>query len=151
MACFVELPVGEPSPAMRLHQISFAMRKQLEGGRAVDASSMAGLAGFASPTIHTLGARLGLGISRHFFNVIVTNVPGPQIALYAHGAKLLATYPVIPLVPDQALSIGLTSYAGGVYYGLYADRTAMYDLEAFHGYITDALAELAGDSPRSDG
>ena len=56
-ACFVDLPVGEPGPSMRLHQIAFAMRQQMEGGQAVGAESLAGLAGFAPPTLHSLGAR----------------------------------------------------------------------------------------------
>ncbi len=122
-ACFVDLPVGEPGASMRLHQIAFAMRQQMEGGQAVGAESIAGLAGFAPPTLHSLGARLGSAVSRRLFNVVITNVPGPQHALYAGDAKMLSTYPVMPLAKGQALSIGLTSYDGGVYYGLNADRT----------------------------
>ena len=63
---------------MRLHQISYAMRQQMEGGQAVGAESLAGIAGFAPPTLHSLGARLGSAMSRRLFNVVVTNVPGPQ-------------------------------------------------------------------------
>jgi WS/DGAT/MGAT family acyltransferase len=141
-ACFVDLPVGEPGASMRLHQIAFAMRQQMEGGQAVGADSLAGLAGFAPPTLHSLGARLGSAVSRRLFNVVITNVPGPQQALYAGDAKMLSTYPVMPLAKGQALSIGLTSYDGGVYYGLNADRNAMPDVDVLGQSVVDSLAEL---------
>jgi diacylglycerol O-acyltransferase len=141
-ACFVDLPVGEPRASMRLHQIAFAMRQQMEGGQAVGAESLAGLAGFASPTLHSLGARLGMAMSRRLFNVIITNVPGPQQPLYAGDALMLSTYPVMPLASWQAVSIGLTSYDGGVYYGLNGDRTAMPDLDVLGQCLVDSLAEL---------
>ena len=141
-ACFVDLPVGEPGASMRLHQIAFAMRQQMEGGQAVGADALAGLAGFAPPTLHSLGARLGSAVSRRLFNVVITNVPGPQQALYAGDAKMLSTYPVMPLAKGQALSIGLTSYDGGVYYGLNADRNAMPDVDVLGQSVVDSLAEL---------
>lgn len=143
-ACFVDLPVGEPAPSMRLHQIAFSMRQQMEGGtrRAVSADTLAGLGGFAPPTMHALGARLGGMVSRRLYNVVITNVPGPQSPLYAAGARMVSTYPVTPLGAGQALSIGLTSYDGGVYYGLYADRDAMPDADVLGRGIVDALHEL---------
>ncbi len=141
-ACFVDLPVGEPRAAMRLHQISYAMRQQMEGGHAVGAESLASIAGFAPPTLHSIGARLGSAVSRRLFNLVITNVPGPQMPLYAADALMLATYPVIPLARGQALAIGLTSYDGGVYFGLNADRDAMPDLDLLGQCLVDALAEL---------
>jgi diacylglycerol O-acyltransferase len=142
-ACFVDLPVGEPNASMRLHQISFAMRQQMEGGQAVGAGSLAGLAGFASPTLHSLGARLGSAMSRRLFNLVITNVPGPQLPLYVGDALMLSTYPVIPLARGQAVSIGLTSYDGGVFFGLNGDRAAMPDLDLLGQCLVDSLAELA--------
>jgi len=141
-ACFVDLPVGEPSASMRLHQIAFAMRQQMEGGQAIGAESLAGLAGFAPPTLHSLGARLGSAMSRRFFNVVITNVPGPQQPLYVRDALMVSTYPVIPLARGQAVSIGLTSYDGGVYFGLNGDRDAMPDLDLLGQCLVDSLAEL---------
>ena len=139
---FVDLPIGEPNAVMRLHQVSYAMRAHKESGQAVGADLIAGLAGFAPPTMHALSAQLGSSFSQRMFNTIVTNVPGPQFPLYAAGARMLATYPVVPLVKNQALSIGLTSYDGGVYYGLNADRDAMADVDVLAQCIEDALAEL---------
>lgn len=141
-AAFVNLPVGEPGPSMRLHQISFAMRQQMETGQAVGADAIRSLAGFAPPTLHTVGARLGQVVSRRLYNLVITNVPGPQYPLYALDAHLLATYPVMPLGPGQALAIGLTSYDGGVYYGLNCDRDSMPDADVLGQSIVDSLAEL---------
>jgi len=83
-------------------------------------------------------------MTRRLFNLVVTNVPGPQFPLYAAGARMLAMYPVVPLAKGQALSIGLTSYDGGVYYGLNADRDAMADVDVLAGLLEESLAELVG-------
>ncbi len=138
----IDLPTGEASPRMRLHQIAYQTKGHRETGQAVDAPTLAGIAGFAPPTLHSLGARVASGLSRRMFHLVVTNVPGPQQPLYVDGAQMLATYPVVPLAAGQALSIGLTSYAGKVYYGLNADREAMPDVDVVGQCIVDALAEL---------
>ncbi|MEO7752553.1 MAG: wax ester/triacylglycerol synthase family O-acyltransferase [Terracoccus sp.] len=143
MACVVSLPVGEAGASMRLHQIAFGMRQQMEGGQAVGATSLANLAGFAPPTLHALGARLGSAMSRRLYNVMITNVPGPQTPLYAGDAEMTASYPVTPLAKGQALSIGVTSYNGGVFYGLNGDRDVMPDVDVLGQSIVESLAELA--------
>lgn len=141
-AFVVRLPVGEPSPVMRLHQVAYAMRAHQDTGRAIGADTLVGLAGFAPPTLHSLGARVASAMSRRMFNLVVTNVPGPQQPLYAAGARLLASYPVVPLAKGQAVSIGLTSYDGAVSYGLNGDRDAMWDLDVLGQCIVDSLEEL---------
>ena len=138
----VDLPVGEPSAVMRLHQVSYRMKAHKEAGQSVGAEALAGLAGFAPPTLHSLGARAASSMSKRWFNVVVTNVPGPQQPLYADEARMLAAYPVVPLAKGQAVSIGLTSYDGGVYYGINADRDAMPDVDVLAQCIEDALDEL---------
>lgn len=144
---FVDLPVGEARPNMRLHQIAYATSQHLDdGGSAIDAASIAELAGFAPPTLHSLGARLGNAMSRRMFNLVVTNVPGPQRTLYAGDAPMIESYPVIPLPKGQTLSIGLTSYNGRVDFGLNADREAMSDLDLFGQCLADALAELLDET-----
>lgn len=141
-AIFVDLPVGEPSPLMRLAQVSYAMRGHKESGQSVGAGTLVSLSGFAPPTLHALAARVASGLTRRLFNVVVTNVPGPQFPLYANGAKMLEMYPIVPLAEGQAVSIGLTSYNGGVYYGLNADRDSMSDVDVLAALIEEALAEL---------
>jgi len=139
---FVDLPIGEPNAVVRLSQVSFAMKAHKESGQSVGADAIVALSGFAPPTLHSLGARVANGITRRLFNVVVTNVPGPQFPLYAGGAQMLEMFPVVPLAKGQALSIGLTSYNGGVYYGLNADRDAMPDVDVLGALIEESLAEL---------
>ena len=144
---FVDLPVGEGNPVMRLHQVSFAMRGHKESGQSVGAEALVQMSGFAPPTIHSLGARVASSMTRRLFNLVVTNVPGPQYPLYAAGARMLTMHPVVPLAKGQALSIGLTSYDGGVYFGLNADRDAMPDVDVLAALLEESLDELGGTVP----
>jgi diacylglycerol O-acyltransferase / wax synthase len=105
----VDLPTGEPSAQMRLYQVAYQTKAHRDTGQAVDAPAIAGVAGFGPPTLHSLGARVASGLSRRLFNLVITNVPGPQQPLYLDSARMLVSYPVIPLARGQALSIGLTS------------------------------------------
>jgi diacylglycerol O-acyltransferase len=138
----VDLPVGEPDPVVRLSQVSFAMRAHKESGQSVGADAIVALSGFAPPTLHALGARVANGISRRLFNLVITNVPGPQFPLYAGGAQMLEMFPVVPLAKGQGLCIGLTSYNGGVFYGLNADRDVMADVDVVGSLLEESLAEL---------
>jgi diacylglycerol O-acyltransferase / wax synthase len=139
----VDLPVGEASPIIRLHRVSYAMAAHEESGQAIGAAALAAAAGFTPPTMHALGARAVSSLSRRLFNLVVTNVPGPQYPLYAAGARMVEVYPVVPLAPGQAASVGLTSYNGGVYYGLNTDRDALPDVDVLAQCISDALDELS--------
>jgi diacylglycerol O-acyltransferase len=143
----VDLPVGEPSPVVRLHHVAHAMREHTADGRSVGADTLVRIGGFAPPTLHALGARAASGFSKRIFNLVVTNVPGPQFPLYAAGARLLEMFPVVPLAKGQALAIGLTSYDGGVYYGFNGDRDAMPDVDVLAGLVDEALDELLGTVP----
>jgi diacylglycerol O-acyltransferase len=134
--------VGEPNAVVRLHQVSYSMKAHKEAGQSVGAEALIHLGGFAPPTLHALGAKAASGLSRRLFNIVVTNVPGPQFPLFAAGAKMLEVYPVVPLARGQAVSIGLTSYNGGVFYGLNADRDAMPDIDVLAGLIEESLEEL---------
>ncbi|MDN5892766.1 MAG: wax ester/triacylglycerol synthase family O-acyltransferase [Nocardioides sp.] len=138
----VTLPVGEPSPVVRLHQVSYAFAAHQETGRGVAANRLAGIAGFAPTTFHALGSRAAAEQLGKGFHIAITNVPGPQFPLYAAGAQMIETYPVQPLLPGQALAIGITSYDGGVYYGVTADRDALPDASVLGQCIVEALEEL---------
>jgi diacylglycerol O-acyltransferase len=138
----LSLPIGEPSPVVRLHQVSYALKAHKETGKAVSALRLIGVGGFAPTTFHALGARVAANTDQRSFNIVVTNVPGPQFPLYAAGARMLESYPVQPLLPGHALAIGVTSYDGGVYYGLTADRDALPDVDVVGQCLTEALAEL---------
>jgi len=149
-AILVELPVGEADPAVRLQQISYQLAEKAEGSQFVGADAIANIAGFGPPTLHALGARVvGSTMSGRMYNLVITNVPGPQRPLYAAGSRMLAAYPVVPLTQNQALSIGLISYDGGVYLGLYADRDALPDLELLATCLLESRDELVERSEKS--
>jgi diacylglycerol O-acyltransferase len=138
----VDLPVGEPSPVVRLHQVSYSFQAHKEAGRGVAANRLAGIAGFAPTTFHAIGARVVAAQHPRSFQLSVVNVPGPQSPLYAAGARMVSTYPVPPLPPGHALAIGVTSYDGGVYYGITADRDLLPDADLLGTCVTEALEEL---------
>jgi diacylglycerol O-acyltransferase len=136
------LPVGESNPVMRLHQVSYALKAHKETGRAVAADKLAGLAGFAPTTFHALGARVASQHAPHTYNILVTNVPGPQFPLYAAGARMLASYPVLPLAQGHAVAIGATSYDGKVFFGIDVDRDAVPDIDVLAQCLPESLDEL---------
>jgi diacylglycerol O-acyltransferase len=80
------------------------------------------------------------------FNLIVTNVPGPQVPLYAAGAQMLEVFPVVPLARGQGLSIGMTSYNGRVFFGLNADSDSVGDVGVLADLIEQEVVALAEES-----
>lgn len=151
-AHFVDLPIAEPSPVVRLHQVSYSFQAHKETGRGVAANRLAGIAGFAPTTFHAIGSRVAAEQARRSFQLMVTNVPGPQSPLYAAGARMELTYPVPPLLPGHALAIGVTSYDGQVAYGITADGARVPDADVLGQCLTEALDELldtvTGTRPR---
>ncbi|MGH3455292.1 MAG: wax ester/triacylglycerol synthase family O-acyltransferase [Nocardioidaceae bacterium] len=145
----LSLPVGESSPVMRLHQVSYALRAHKETGRAVAASKLASLPGFAPTTFHALGARVAEAESPQSYELGITNVPGPQEPLYVAGARMVETYPALPLSPGHAVALGVTSYDGGVYFGIVADRDAVPDAEVLGQCLREALEELVETTSES--
>ncbi|MCX6465109.1 MAG: wax ester/triacylglycerol synthase family O-acyltransferase [Pseudonocardiales bacterium] len=141
-AYFVDLPVAEEDPLARLGAVRAAMEAHKRSGRAVGAARLVGLVGLAPPIVHSAAARLAGKYSSRLYNVLVTNVPGPPRPLYAMGAKMLDMYPVVPLAGGQSVAIGVTSYDGGMHYGLTADRDAMPDVAVLADALTESLAEL---------
>ena len=146
----VDLPVGERDPIRRLRRTAESMAAHRQSGRAVNADALVALSGFAPPTLHALGARAASGLTGRMFNLVVTNVPGPQVPLYAAGARMIEMFPILPLSPGHAVSIGLTSYDGGVYYGINGDRDAVADIGVLGSLIEESLAELVDASPVPD-
>jgi len=140
-AHFVDLPVWEPNPVVRLHQVSYSFQAHKEGGRGVAATRLAILSGFAPATFHALGSRVAAA-ERRSYGLCITNVPGPQVPLYAAGARMVATYPVPPLYEGHPIAIGVTSYDGFVYYGINADRDMIADADLLGPCVQEALDEL---------
>jgi WS/DGAT/MGAT family acyltransferase len=135
------LPVGIEDPVEQYHAIRDAT-SVLEGTReAIDARTLTELAGFASPTIMSQAARLQH--SQRFFNLVVTNVPGPQFPLYLLGRRLRALYPVVPITGHQALGIAVMSYDGRMGFGLLADYDALSDVDVLATELRAAIDALA--------
>lgn len=138
----VDLPVGEGNAVVRLSQITHATESHPTASSLVDARTIVTLSGFAPPTLHAMGIRVATSFSARQFNLLVTNVPGPQAQMYVAGTKLLETYAVPPLLHNQVLALGVTSYCGQVYYGINADRQAMSDIDMFPILLRESLDEL---------
>jgi diacylglycerol O-acyltransferase / wax synthase len=145
-AYLVDLPVTEEDPVARLKVLKEAMEVHRRSGQAVGAAALMRLVGLAPPIVHSLGARLASQYSSNFYNVLVTNVPGPPRPLYAMGARMLDMFPVVPLAGGQAVAIGITSYCTGVHYGFTADRDALPDVDVLAAAVADSLAELVEGS-----
>jgi hypothetical protein len=145
-AHLVDLPVGEPNPRVRLARLSYAMRDVVRDGQSVPADTLISLTGFAPPTLHALGVRAARSLSRRLFNLVITNVPGPQVPLYVAGSRMLEVFPVVPLVRGQGLSVGITSYDGRVYVGLNADRDALGDVELLADLVEQEIGHLLEDA-----
>jgi hypothetical protein len=102
---------------------------------------MVGAAGAAPPLVSALLARAMSGVRA--FNLVVSNVPGPQEPFYLNGARVLECYPVVPLNPaNQGLSVGVLSYDGGVFFGLLADRELDPPLTVAAEGLREALEEI---------
>jgi len=138
-AVFCPLPVSEANPVERLRKVSEAMKGIKESGQAVGATALASLGDFAPPTLVAQAARLQ-AVTR-FFNLVITNVPGPQFPLYLLGRRLRACYPQVPLAAQQSVGVALLSYHGSVGVGLLADLEVR-DLAALGGAMRAAVDEL---------
>ena len=140
-AMMAPLPVGEQDPAECLRYISENMSHLKEGGQAVGAQRLTELSGFAPPTVMAQASRLTA--RQRFFNLVVTNVPGPQFPLYLMGREMVDVFPMVPLAQNQALGVAIMSYNGRINFGLVGDYDLMYDLDELTEDFTIALAELA--------
>jgi WS/DGAT/MGAT family acyltransferase len=138
------LPVYEPDPVRRLQIVADAMREVKESKQAVGAEMIVNLTGFAPPTILAQAARLQ-GRQR-FFNLLVTNVPGPQFPLWSAGHELLELYPIAPLAENQALGVAVMSYNGKLGFGLLADYDALPDVAIIAEGLEKSIQELLNAS-----
>ena len=134
------LPVYASDPVVRQRIVTDAMRHLKESKQALGAEVIAGLQDFAPPTVFAQASRLNF--SPRMYNLLVTNVPGPQFPLYLLGRELRELVPVAFLAPEQTLAVAIMSYNGGVDIGLIGDYDAMPDLEDLAAMFEDAIAEL---------
>ena len=134
------LPVFIEDPVARLQFVREAMDGLKESKQAVGASTLAAVNNLAPPTVLAQASRLNF--STRLFNLIVTNVPGPQLPLYVLGRELQDLFPVAFLPEDHALAIAIMSYNGALDYGLLGDYDALPDIELITQGLEDTLAQL---------
>jgi WS/DGAT/MGAT family acyltransferase len=146
-AMFAPLPVWCEDPVERLHLTSREMGDLKSSGQAVGAELLTKLTDFAPATIASQAARLQP--AQRFFNLVVTNVPGPQFPLYVLGRKMESIFPMVPLARRQALCVGIMSYNGQVNFGLIGDYDAMADLDSFALDLEAATQEVMKTAPKS--
>jgi WS/DGAT/MGAT family acyltransferase len=143
-AMMAPLPIWCEDPVQRLHLLSEIMGDLKGSGQAVGAEILTRIVDFAPTTIASQAARLQP--AQRFFNLVVTNVPGPQFPLYVLGREMESIFPMVPLARRQALCVGIMSYNGQVDFGLIGDYDAMADLESFGLDLEAAIGELADAS-----
>ena len=134
------LPVYIADPVQRLRFVSAAMDGLKESKQALGAEVIAGVQNFAPPTILAQASRLNF--STRLFNLLVTNVPGPQFPLYVLGREMLEAYPVAFLPQHHALAIAIMSYNGQMNFGLLGDFDALPDIDSIGESIAEELATL---------
>jgi WS/DGAT/MGAT family acyltransferase len=144
-AMMAPLPVWCEDPVERLHLMTAEMGDLKSSGQAVGAELLTKLTDFAPGTIVSQAARLQP--AQRFFNLVVTNVPGPQFPLYVLGRKMESIFPMVPLARRQALCVGIMSYNGQVNFGLIGDYDAMADLDSFALDLEAATQEVIDTIP----
>src|SRR3954449_6452536 len=143
------LPVYARDPVERLRIVREAMQGLKESKQALAAQVIAGLEDFAPPTILSMASRTHW--SPRLFNMIVTNVPGPQVPIYLQGRELLELVPVAFLPEDFALTIAAMSYNGKLDFSLLGDYDAMPDIDLLSEYVEESLEELLVAAGRPPG
>jgi WS/DGAT/MGAT family acyltransferase len=138
---FVDVPVGRMAARTRLRRVRAVAARIKESGMAVGADTIIGLGAYAPPALHATAARLVA--QARWCNLVVSNIPAPQVPLYLAGAPLEASYPAMNLKEDCGLSIACTSAAGTMAFGLTADWDRVPDIEVLALSIGSAVDDLA--------
>ncbi|MEO7198439.1 MAG: wax ester/triacylglycerol synthase family O-acyltransferase [Solirubrobacterales bacterium] len=147
-AMLAPLPIWCEDPVERLAIVTTKMGDLKGSNQAVGANLLTELTGFAPPTIASQAARLQS--RQRFFNLVITNIPGPQFPLYLLGRRMRDLFPMVPLAKRQAVCVGIMSYDGGINFGLIGDYEAMPLLDSFADDIKQTLDELASTAPADE-
>jgi diacylglycerol O-acyltransferase / wax synthase len=134
------LPVWCEDPKRRMELVTKGMGDLKQSKQAMGATLLTQLADFAPTTIAGQAARLQA--RQRFFNLVVTNIPGPQFPLYLMGRRMERIFPMVPLAKNQGLCIGVMSYDGQVNFGLIGDYDGMPDLDDLAAELEASIGEL---------
>ena len=127
------LPLGERDPRRRLQLVREATNGLKHSRQALGVQTLEEISDWTLTTVFSTFASIA-ALTRPY-NVVITNVPGPQFSAYFLGTPLRAVYPLVPLYRNQALGVALFSYSGGLYWGFNADWDAMPDLHDLIGAV----------------
>jgi diacylglycerol O-acyltransferase len=141
-AMFAGLPVGLDDPVERLHAISAQMDGLKESKQAVAGEALTSLSGFAPPVLLAVGTRLATRAPQRNVNTVTTNVPGPQVTLFAGGRRMLRAYPYVPLAGQVRVGVAIFSYDGQVNFGVTGDYDSAPDIDVLCRGIEDGMDEL---------
>jgi WS/DGAT/MGAT family acyltransferase len=145
----VKLPIAEADPERRIAAVRTTVDGLKARKQAVGADFLLNLAGFAPSTLHAMVARASL--RQIAFNLIVTNVPGPQFPLYCQGAKLVEVFPIAFLYDGQWLSVAIFSYSGTLNFGYLVDAQGIPDVDVLGQCVEEGLRELVDAARASTG
>ncbi|MEJ7583240.1 MAG: wax ester/triacylglycerol synthase family O-acyltransferase [Acidimicrobiales bacterium] len=141
-AMFASLPVGLAEPAKRLEAISAQMDGLKESKQAVAGEALTSLTGFAPPVLLAVGTRLATRAPQRNVNTVTTNVPGPQVSLYAAGRRMIKAYPYVPLASQVRVGVAIFSYDGQVNFGVTGDYDSAPDIDVLCRGIEAGMDEL---------
>jgi diacylglycerol O-acyltransferase len=146
---------NEPDPVRRLDLTHKALLEMKERHRALPAELLQDANHFIPPAVFARAARASFSIStsgagRPNWNLVISNVPGPQFPLYCAGAQLVAQYPISVITDGMGLNITVMSYCGSMDFGIVADRDQMPDLDTFMPRLKASLKELRKAAKKTD-
>ena len=153
-AMLVSLATSIDDPVERLHAISRGVTLAKDQEKAIGVDTLTNWAEFAAPAVAARAARLVSNMRvfdrvRPLFNVVISNVPGPNVPLYSVGARMVAIYPMGPVAEGVGLNITVMSYMGSMYFGFVAGREAVPGVDTISRHVVDALEELKKSADRA--
>jgi diacylglycerol O-acyltransferase len=137
----VNMPLSEPEPLLRVQKVHEETARLKQTNQALGASTLVELSRGTPLTLISLANRVVGPIVRPF-NLTVTNVPGPQFPMYLLEAKMIASFPIVPLWSQHGLGLAIFSYDGGLHWGIHADFDAIPDTDRVAAAINKAIKEL---------
>ncbi len=148
-AVFAELPIDLDDPIQCLASISLQMEGLKESKHAMAGERLTELTGFAPPMLLAAAGRIGTRLPQRTVNTLTTNVPGPQLPLYARGRKMVVAYPYAPLGAQLRISVAIFSYDGKVTFGISADFDSNPDLAVLAKGVESGMEELVAVARRA--
>jgi diacylglycerol O-acyltransferase len=141
-AMIAVLPVALSDPIEALHALSDQMAGLKESNQAMAGEALTSLSGFAPPLLLALGTRLAFRLPQRNLNTVTTNVPGPQLPLYAVGRRMLKAFPYVPLANQIRVAVAIFSYDGQVNFGITGDYDSAPDIDVLASGIEESMADL---------